>query len=227
MPKKNSSWGENSKSVQARERKAEQKNEEQTKKKKDVEDASWKDNDKLDSRKKERKENTEQKKQEALKRKQEAKRLLEEEEAKIGTSKKPAAVAATKKVTVSEIDKIKEKERRQQELLAQEREREKKKIADNPEIEEENPNIKMAEILAEEGVVEARSATDAIGVLSIAGKDETDRHPEKRMKAAYLEFEKRELPKLKAENSNMRLSQMKQILRKEWQKSPDNPMNNR
>lgn len=55
MPKKNSSWGENSKSVQARERKAEQKNEEQTKKKKDVEDASWKDNDKLDSRKKERK----------------------------------------------------------------------------------------------------------------------------------------------------------------------------
>lgn len=63
------------------------------------------------------------------------------------------AVAATKKVTVSEIDKIKEKERRQQELLAQEREREKKKIADNPEIEEENPNIKMAEILAEEGLL--------------------------------------------------------------------------
>lgn len=55
MPKKNSSWGENSKSVQARERKAAQKNDEQSKKKKAQEDAFWKDDHKLDNRKKERK----------------------------------------------------------------------------------------------------------------------------------------------------------------------------
>lgn len=47
------------------------------------------------------------------------------------------------------------------------------------------------------------------------------------MKAAYTEFEERELPRLKAENPNLRLSQLKQMLRKEWQKSPDNPLNMR
>ncbi len=50
-------------------------------------------------------------------------------------------------------------------------------------------------------------------------------HPEKRMRAAYLEFEEKNLERLKKEYSNMRLSQVKQILKKEWQKSPDNPMN--
>ena len=52
-----------------------------------------------------------------------------------------------------------------------------------------------------------------------------DKHPEKRMKAAYEDFENERLPQLKAENPSMRLSQLKQMLRKEWQKSPDNPLN--
>ncbi len=51
-----------------------------------------------------------------------------------------------------------------------------------------------------------------------------DQHPEKRMKAAYLEFEEENLPKLKQENPNMRLSQLKQLLKKEWMKSPKNPL---
>ena len=45
------------------------------------------------------------------------------------------------------------------------------------------------------------------------------------MKAAYAAFEERELPRLKAENPNLRMSQVKQLVRKEWMKSPDNPMN--
>ncbi len=52
-----------------------------------------------------------------------------------------------------------------------------------------------------------------------------DKHPEKRMKAAYDQFEKDRLPELKAENPNMRLSQLKQMLRKEWLKHPSNPFN--
>jgi len=227
MPKKNSSWGQNSKAVEARERKANEKREEQTKKQKAVDDAYWKDDNKLDGRKKERKDTAEQKKQDALKRKEEAKKLLEAEEAKLGGTSKKIPSGATKKVTQFEIDKVKEKDKRQQELLAQEKEKEQKKLSENPEMEEENPNIKMAQMLAAEGAVEARSMNDAIGVLSISDKDAVDRHPEKRMKAAYLEFEERELPRLKAEYSNMRLSQLKQMLRKEWQKSPDNPMNQR
>ena len=56
-------------------------------------------------------------------------------------------------------------------------------------------------------------------------EDSVDKHPEKRMKAAYEEFENVRLPQLKAENPNLRLSQLKQMLRKEWMKSPDNPLN--
>lgn len=48
---------------------------------------------------------------------------------------------------------------------------------------------------------------------------------EKRMKAAFEDFESLRLPQLKLENPSMRLSQLKQLLRKEWQKHPDNPLN--
>lgn len=47
------------------------------------------------------------------------------------------------------------------------------------------------------------------------------------MKAAYTEFEQREMLRVKVENPGLRLSQLKQILRKEFQKSPDNPYNKR
>ena len=58
-----------------------------------------------------------------------------------------------------------------------------------------------------------------------SGPGSAEKHPEKRMKAAYEAFEKERLPQLKAENSNLRLSQLKQMLRKEWMKHPTNPMN--
>ena len=89
---------------------------------------------------------------------------------------------------------------------------------------EENPNQQVAALMAAEGAVEARSVEDAIAVLKV-GEKPVDKHPEKRMKAAYNAFEERELPRLKQENPNMRLSQIKQILKKEWMKSPENPMN--
>lgn len=47
------------------------------------------------------------------------------------------------------------------------------------------------------------------------------------MKAAFTAFEEVTLPQLKRENPNMRLSQLKQLLKKEWMKSPENPMNQR
>ena len=74
--------------------------------------------------------------------------------------------------------------------------------------------------------LEARNVTEAIQVLSInTNSPAVDKHPEKRMKAAFEEFEKKRLPELKQENGNMRLSQLKQMLRKEWQKHPENPLN--
>lgn len=57
--------------------------------------------------------------------------------------------------------------------------------------------------------------------------EEADRHPERRMRAAYTAFEEAQLPRLKLENPNMRLSQLRQLLKKEWQRAPDNPLNQR
>ena len=50
-----------------------------------------------------------------------------------------------------------------------------------------------------------------------------DLHPEKRMRSAYIDFEEENMPRLKKENPNMRLSQLKQMLNKEWMKSPKIP----
>uniref|UniRef100_A0A8B9LGK4 Coiled-coil domain containing 124 n=1 Tax=Astyanax mexicanus TaxID=7994 RepID=A0A8B9LGK4_ASTMX len=63
--------------------------------------------------------------------------------------------------------------------------------------------------------------------LLFSTKEDTDRHPERRMKAAYAAFEEVNMPRLKMENPNMRLSQLKQQLKKEWTKSPENPLNQR
>jgi len=230
MPKKNSSWGVNTKAVEANERKAEKKRADQESKEKAKEDAKWRDDNKLDQKKKERKDKEQQKRSDALSRKEEAKRLLEQEEQTIPSAKPGKGAAASKgsnkKVNLFEIDKVKEMELKKQEQRNIARQKEKAKITDTPELEPENPNRKMAEMLAEENAVEARSVEDALTVLNVAGSSlPEDKHPEKRMKAAYNEFEQRELPLLKEENPNLRLSQLKQILHKQWQRSPDNPMN--
>jgi len=60
---------------------------------------------------------------------------------------------------------------------------------------------------------------------SSKNEPEVDRHPERRLKAAFAAFEEERLPQLKAEHPNMRLSQIKQLLWKEWLKSPKNPVN--
>lgn len=71
----------------------------------------------------------------------------------------------------------------------------------------------------------ARNIDEAIKVLDNSTDSVVDKHPEKRMKAAYLAFEERRLKELKQENPTLRLSQIKQMLKKEWNKSPENPLN--
>ncbi|CAF1368377.1 unnamed protein product [Adineta steineri] len=70
----------------------------------------------------------------------------------------------------------------------------------------------------------ARNVDDAVHVLR-STEASVDTHPEKRMKAAYETFENENLPKLKQEHPTLRLSQLKQLLKKEWMKSPDNSFN--
>ncbi|XP_020512121.1 coiled-coil domain-containing protein 124 [Labrus bergylta] len=215
MPKK--FQGENSKAATAKARKAEAKAVADAHKKKQEEDALWQETDKHVLKKEQRKDDKEKKRLELLERKKENQRLLDEESARLkGKLLKEAAAGG--KLTRAQIE-----EALQNEQLQAEQEQQQPKEKSHLETPlEENVN----RIIPEEGSVEARTIEDAIAVLS-TGPDDLDHHPERRMKAAFAAFEEANMPRLKKENPNMRLSQLKQQLKKEWMKSPENPLNQR
>lgn len=68
-------------------------------------------------------------------------------------------------------------------------------------------------------------ALDALALTSDVGKAAVDRHPERRFKAAYAAYEERRLPELREEHKGLRLGQMKELIKKEFEKSPENPFN--
>ena len=130
-------------------------------------------------------------------------------------SKKPAA--GTGKVTRAQIAESQARQKAQEEASALP-----KGVSEPIEL-DVNPNRLMQE-RALAGHIDAETVDEAIAVLSVS-KPTVDRHPERRMKATYAAFEERELPRLKEENPNLRMSQLKQLVRKQWMKSPENPMN--
>eukprot|EP00879_Flechtneria_rotunda_P009796 GHRR01010246.1.p2 GENE.GHRR01010246.1~~GHRR01010246.1.p2 ORF type:complete len:127 (+),score=48.55 GHRR01010246.1:754-1134(+) len=80
----------------------------------------------------------------------------------------------------------------------------------------------------QEDAVEARSMEQAIGALQslgVADSPASDKHPEKRMRAAWKTFEEHNLPLLRMEKPNLKQNQYRDMLWKIWQKSPDNPLN--
>lgn len=218
MPKK--FQGENSKAVTARARKAEAKAVADARKKKEEEDALWQETDKHVLKKEQRKDDKEKKRVELLERKKENQRLLDEENARV-KSRSQKEMADGGKVTRAQIEETLQKEQEQQQQQQQQPLEPKEKSHLETPL-EENVN----RIIPEEGTMEARTIEDAISVLS-TGPEDLDRHPERRMKAAFAAFEEVNMPRLKKENPNMRLSQLKQQLKKEWVKSPENPLNQR
>ncbi|KAI4463272.1 hypothetical protein MML48_4g00005555 [Holotrichia oblita] len=204
MPKKNS--GENTKAVAAKARKAAVKIANEVEKLKKYEDAHWQDNDKRILKKQQRKTEHENKKQVILDKKAEVRALLEKEIVSI--VKDANSSIAPLKMTRAQIGNMANKK----------------------------PNsVKMKTTHMTNGLQEnlnrltiqgdhARNVTEAIAILSDKAEVK-DKHPEKRRKAAYTEFETRRLTELKLKNPTLRLSQMKQIIFKDWQKSPENPLN--
>lgn len=205
MPKKFA--GENSKAVAARTRKTVAKEAETAKLQKKIEEEYWKDDDKQVQKKQQRKEQQDKKKQEQLDKKAEAKALLEKEMASLKSTKPPPPA----KVTRIQIESMK------QANAAAKPEKQAPVTHLEMPLEE---NINRLQIEGEE----ARSVSEAINILSDKGAD-SDKHPEKRRKALYTAFEERRLAELKIENPSLKLSQLKQMIFKEWQKSPENPMN--
>ncbi|KAK7928195.1 hypothetical protein PG985_005193 [Apiospora marii] len=70
------------------------------------------------------------------------------------------------------------------------------------------------------------NALDALGVAGNS-QDKVDRHPERRFKAAYAAYEERRLGEMESDGSGqgLRLNQKKANIRKEFEKSPENPFN--
>ncbi|XP_010075613.1 PREDICTED: coiled-coil domain-containing protein 124, partial [Pterocles gutturalis] len=171
MPKK--FQGENTKSAAARARKAEAKAAADAKRQQELEDAYWKDEDKHVMRKEQRKEEREKRRLEQLERKKELQRLLEEEDSKL-KGKSPKQVTPGK-VTRAQIEETIRKDQQQ------------KENTDSVEKEKTHLEVPLEENInrrvLEEGSVEARTIEDAIAVLSVA--NDLDRHPERRMKAAF------------------------------------------
>ncbi|KAL9825434.1 coiled-coil domain-containing protein 124 isoform 2-T3 [Geothlypis trichas] len=213
MPKK--FQGENSKSAAARARRAEAKAAAEARRQQELEDELWKDEDKHVLRKEQRKEEREKRRLEQLERRKELQRLLEEEDSKLkGKSPKQGNPG---KITRAQIEENVRKEQQQRENTdAGEKEKSHLELPL-----EENLNRR----LPEEGSVEARSIEDAITALSVS--QPLERHPERRLRAAFAAFEELQLPRLRRDNPNMRLSQLRQLLKKEWMRSPENPLNQR
>lgn len=214
MPKKGPR-GENSKAVEARARKEDKKNEEKEKKEKAEEDAAWRDDDKMVLKKQSRMQQREASAAEKAAHKASLKAAYDEDmaaAASVTTSVKNAPAKLTRAEMQRRLD---EEARREAEARGGAAATPATTHLDEPLVE----NLNRLQV--EES---ARSVGEAIHVL--AGKPaKEDKHPEKRLQAAYKAFEERMMPTVKEENKNMRLSQWKQIIWKEWTKSPENPIN--
>uniref|UniRef100_A0A7S0HC27 HMG box domain-containing protein n=1 Tax=Hanusia phi TaxID=3032 RepID=A0A7S0HC27_9CRYP len=151
-----------------------------------------------------------------LRRKEERKKLEEEESASLSNKKSTQPA----KVTQAQIA---------QNLMFMPPKKEKKK--QEPEIERNINHLRMEEsrMLAEKGIERKEAsgvdaATDLLTNLSTED-EKGDAHPERRRKAAFKAYEEREIPRIRADNPGLKLSQIKEIIFKNWQKSPENPMN--
>ncbi|KAK3943892.1 hypothetical protein QBC46DRAFT_361628 [Diplogelasinospora grovesii] len=71
------------------------------------------------------------------------------------------------------------------------------------------------------------NALDALSLTASSDAAKIDRHPERRFKAAYAQFEERRLGEMDADGTGagLRLNQKKEKIKKEFEKSPENPFN--
>lgn len=164
-----------------------------------------------------------EKKQKAL----EKKLLLAAEEAELDNMKKPKGKARKgqkakkKKNDFSALDAYLEEEKKDK----KKKDNSRNKISNMQDL-TQNLNKKKAEDEAK-GIHSGTGIDGALDALSLAqsSPDKLDRNPEKRMKAAYAEFEERRMPEIRKEYAGLKRSQYKEKLWKEWQKSAENPMN--
>lgn len=225
MPKK---MGVNSKAEEARARKAATDAEKKEKEARDKEDTFWRDAEGAKSRAAKKKDDDTNRRVEALSKKVEAKRLAEQEEKELEkygkrVDKKQGRVSLpTPKVTAVELARQKEQEQAKLQADAEAAKKRDRRMADTEEYERliavENTN-------REDNIVDARSVDTALAQMTLASDLPPDRHPERRLKAAFKAFEEAELPRLREEKPGLTHTQYGEMVWKLWRKSPDNPLN--
>ena len=221
MPKK---FGINTKSSEAKARKAEVKNSKVEIEKKTKEDIAWADSHKLLEAKEERKREAIEKKQREKERKEENKRIAEQE---AETLSKKVKSTGNGKLTRAQIEAMrltaianmqaqikKEEEEKADEIL--------KKID-----EDINPNHIIRDErarLEEKGavLVESSQLGDAVNLLE---EEKAFKHPEKKVKRAWKEFIEENLNTYKRENPHLKRSQLLDIMHDDFEKSEKNPFN--
>lgn len=72
--------------------------------------------------------------------------------------------------------------------------------------------------------LQASGVDSALSALSVSGGGD-DRHPEKRMKAAYKAYEEKMMPEMKADYPGLKRQQYLDKIFTSWKKSPENPKN--
>ncbi|CDI79179.1 Coiled-coil domain-containing protein 124, related [Eimeria acervulina] len=213
----------NQRAVEARERKAAAAAAKAAAAEQEAERKKWEDNDKLVSRKLDRKAETQAKAEERMQRKLELRKLAEEEmKALAGNSTKKNQ--SPTKLTRAQI--------LQRQLKAAAMEKEASSPSDDGSLARLEPNINhimRAETLQAQlegrDIVSASNLDDALSQLAVADSPAEDRHPERRMRAAYRAYEEQMMPRLKAENPTLKRSQLLELLSKQWKKAPENPLN--
>jgi len=74
--------------------------------------------------------------------------------------------------------------------------------------------------------VQASGVDAALSAMTLGGgTGGDDRHPEKRMKAAYKAYEERMMPEMKSQYPGLKRQQYLDKIFASWKKSPDNPLN--
>ncbi|OIR57730.1 MAG: uncharacterized protein A8A55_1491 [Amphiamblys sp. WSBS2006] len=153
---------------------------------------------------------------EAKEKKAEAARLKKEQEIKEEEDKK--WVCGVKEDTKREEERSlrrEEKQRKTEERKRQEEEEEKSfEMGD-----------KKTDTYTATGIDECIALMETVTTTAARKASEVDRHPERRVRAAYLRYEEEKLPELRKEFPSFKYSQYKNILSKTWKKAPENPMN--
>jgi hypothetical protein len=86
-----------------------------------------------------------------------------------------------------------------------------------------SPLLEPLETYSASNIDDALSLLESLTMETATGA--LERHPERRMKAAFAAYEERETPILRAENPGLRHSQLRERLFKTWQRAPENPFN--